>query len=189
GKAGTVRKRERQGVVLLGMAVLALGVVIPASAASSDTRIHDIQGTMRLSAMDGQQVSDVPGVVTAIRAFGSARGFWMQDPAADNNAATSEGILVFTGSSTPNVKVGDSVTVSGTVDEFYPDAAPDKSVQQATTELTKATWAVESSGNALPKAEVVGSRTVPEAMAPDADGGNAESLPVRPKKTAMYRWG
>jgi predicted extracellular nuclease len=175
-------------VVLLGMAALALGVVIPASAAAGDTRIHDIQGKSRLSELDGQQVSDVPGVVTAIRAFGSARGFWVQDPTPDADPATSEGILVFTGSTTPNVKVGDSVLVSGTVDEFYPDGAPDKSVHQSMTELTRATWTVESSGNALPAAEVIGSRTVPNKMAPDADGGNVESLPLRPNKFAIDYW-
>jgi uncharacterized protein len=174
--------------VLLGMATLALGVVIPASAAAGDTRIHDIQGKTRLSELDGQQVAEVPGVVTAIRAFGSARGFWVQDPTPDDDPATSEGILVFTGSSTPNVTVGDSVLVSGTVDEFYPDAAPDKSVQQSTTELTQATWTVESSGNALPEAEIVGPRAVPERMAPDADGDSVEALPLRPGKFAIDYW-
>jgi len=183
-----VRKRQRQGVVLLGVAALAVGVVLPASAAAGDTRIHDIQGTTRLSGLDGQQVADVPGVVTAIRAFGSARGFWMQDPTPDADPATSEGILVFTGSSTPSVTVGDSVLVTGTVDEFYPDAAPDKSVHQSTTELTQATWTVESSGNALPAAETVGKRTVPEDMAPDAGGGSVEALPLRPDDFAIDYW-
>jgi predicted extracellular nuclease len=175
-------------VVLLGMAALAVGVVVPASAAAGDTRIHDVQGTTRLSAFDGQQVTDVPGVVTAIRAFGSARGFWMQDPEPDADPATSEGILVFTGSSTPNVAVGDAVLVSGTVDEFYIDAPPDQSVQQSTTELTRATWTVQSSGNALPAAENIGPRTVPEAMAPDAGGENVEGLPLRPTRFAIDYW-
>jgi predicted extracellular nuclease len=174
--------------VLLGMATLALGVVIPASAAAGDTRIHDIQGKTRLSELDGQQVAEVPGVVTGVRAFGSARGFWMQDPTPDADPATSEGILVFTGSSTPNVTVGDSVLVSGTVDEFYPDAAPAESVQQSTTELTQATWTVESSGNALPEAETVGPRTVPERMAPDAGGESVEALPLRPDRFAIDYW-
>jgi predicted extracellular nuclease len=170
------------------MAALGLGAVIPATAAAGDTRIHDIQGTSRLSALDGQQVTDVPGVVTAIRAFGSARGFWLQDPEPDADPATSEGVLVFTGSSTPNVKVGDSVLVTGTVDEFYPDGPPNTSIHQSTTELTGAAWTVESSGNALPAAETVGSRTVPKAMAPDADGGNVEALPLRPDKFAIDYW-
>jgi hypothetical protein len=175
-------------VVLLGMAALVVGVVIPASAAAGDTRIHDIQGTTRLSPLDGQQVTDVPGVVTAIRAFGSARGFWVQDPTPDADPATSEGVLVFTGSSTPNVKVGDSVTVSGTVSEFYPDASPAESTQQSMTELTAATWTVQSSGNALPAAEAVGPNTVPTAMAPDAGGGNVEGLTLRPSNFAIDYW-
>jgi predicted extracellular nuclease len=174
-------------VVLLGMAALVVGVVIPAAAAG-DTRIHDIQGTTRLSPLDGQQVTDVPGVVTAVRAFGSSRGFWIQDPTPDADPATSEGILVFTGSSTPSVKVGDSVTVSGTVDEFYPDASPAESTQQSTTELTTATWTVASSGNALPAAEGVGPNTVPTAMAPDAGGGNVEGLTLRPGNFAIDYW-
>jgi predicted extracellular nuclease len=127
-------------------------------------------------------------VVTAVRAFGSARGFWMQDPTPDADPATSEGILVFTGSSTPNVTVGDSILVSGTVDEFYPDAAPAESVQQSTTELTGATWTVESSGNALPEAEAVGPRTVPGRMAPDAGGESVEALPLRPDRFAIDYW-
>ncbi len=175
-------------MVLLGMAALVVGVVIPASAAAGDTRIHDIQGTTRLSPLDGQQVTDVPGVVTAIRAFGSARGFWVQDPTPDADPATSEGLLVFTGSSTPNVKVGDSVTVSGTVSEFYPDASPAESTQQSMTELTTATWTVVSSGNALPAAEAVGPNTVPNAMAPDAGGGSVEGLTLRPGNFAIDYW-
>ena len=49
-------------------------------------RIREIQGTTRLSPLDGKAVGDVPGVVTAVRTFGSARGFWFQDPAPDGDA-------------------------------------------------------------------------------------------------------
>ena len=82
-------------------------------------RIHDIQGDGHLSSLAGTAVR-APGVVTAVRAFGSARGFWMQDPEPDALAATSEGIFVFTASTTPAVQPGDAVTVTGTVTEFYP---------------------------------------------------------------------
>jgi uncharacterized protein len=64
-------------------------------------------------------VTDVPGIVTGVRGTGSGRGYWLQDPNADSNPATSEGIFVFT-SSAPTVKVGDSVLVSGKVSDFYP---------------------------------------------------------------------
>ena len=174
-------------MVLLGVAALSLGV-IPVAGAAADARIHDIQGDTRLSTLDGQQVSNVPGVVTAIRAFGSARGFWMQDPNPDADPATSEGILVFTGSTTPAVTVGDAVVVAGTVAEFYPDGAPATSIHQSMTELTRATWTVQSSGNALPAAEPVGPATVPDAMAPDANGGSVEGLTLRPTSFAIDYW-
>lgn len=176
-------------MVLLGIVALSLGVIaIPSATAAVDARIHDIQGATRLSELDGQQVANVSGVVTAIRAFGSARGFWMQDPNPDSDPATSEGILVFTGSSTPAVAVGDSVVVAGTVDEFYPDGPPDESVHQSTTELVQATWTVRSSGNELPAAERLAPTTVPRTMAPNANGESIEPLPLRPTKFAVDFW-
>ena len=147
-------------------------------------KIHDIQGTTRLSPLDGQKVGGVTGVVTAIRGFGSARGFWMQDTAPDADPATSEGMFVFTGSTTPAVAVGDAVEVTGTVDEFYPDASPSASVQQSTTELTSPKWTITSHGNAVPAAEKLDPNTVPEAFTP-SPGGTIESLPLQPSKYAL----
>ncbi|MGH3861300.1 lamin tail domain-containing protein, partial [Actinokineospora sp.] len=151
--------------------------------APTPAKINEIQGAGHLSAMDGVKVSTT-GVVTAIRAFGSSRGFWLQDPRADANPATSEGLFVFTGSVTPNLAVGDAVTVVGTVDEFYPDASPASSLMLATTELTSATWTVNSSGNALPAAEVLTPTTVPNAFAP-SPGGSIEALPLDPATYAL----
>jgi predicted extracellular nuclease len=148
-------------------------------------RIHEIQGTTRLSSLDGRQVTGVAGVVTAVRAFGSARGFWFQDAQPDTDPATSEGLFVFTGGSTPAVAPGDAVLVSGTVDEFYPDAPPTSSVHQSTTELTGAQWTIVSSGNPLPGAEVLAEGTVPDVLAPDAGGGSIEALPLRPAEFAL----
>ncbi|MBA2315661.1 MAG: ExeM/NucH family extracellular endonuclease [Chloroflexi bacterium] len=45
------------------------------------------------------------------------RGFYIQDPAGDGNAATSDGIFVFNGSD-DEVALGDLVRVSGTAAEF-----------------------------------------------------------------------
>ncbi len=53
-----------------------------------------------------------------MRTYGS-RGFWIQDPDADDDAATSEGVFVFT-NAVPTVAVGDAVKVSGTVGEYVP---------------------------------------------------------------------
>jgi endonuclease/exonuclease/phosphatase family metal-dependent hydrolase len=84
------------------------------------TPINVIQGTAHRSPLVGQTVT-TRGIVTAVVATGSGRGFYLQDPNPDNNAATSEAIFVFLGSSTiANPTVGQSVQVSGRVDEFRP---------------------------------------------------------------------
>jgi predicted extracellular nuclease len=45
------------------------------------------------------------------------RGFYLQDPSGDSNAATSDGIFVFNGNNN-NVNLGDLVTITGTAGEF-----------------------------------------------------------------------
>jgi len=146
----------------------------PANLTAIPAKIHDIQGTGRLSPLDGERVTGVTGVVTAVRPFGSARGFWVQDTQPDGDPRTSEGILVFTGSVTPAVAVGDAVTLSGTVDEFYPDGAPQTAVHQSMTELVGAKWLTTSSGNSLPAAESV---TTPAAY---TRNGNLEDFDLEP---------
>lgn len=85
---------------------LGAGLLVAASpqAAADTVRIHDIQGTTRISPLVGQRVEAVPGIVTGVRTYGS-RGFWFQDTRPDADPATSEGIFVFT-SSAPTVKAG-----------------------------------------------------------------------------------
>jgi uncharacterized protein len=146
-------------------------------------RIHDIQGTTRISPDNGKLVTGVPGVVTGVRTTGSARGFWFQDPQPDNDPRSSEGVFVFTGSSTPAVQPGDSVLVTGTVSEFYPGGAA--AGDQSLTELTRPNWTVLSSGNVLPPAVVLGPDTVPNTYSPDAGGGNIEPLPLEPSRYAL----
>ncbi|MFE5940784.1 lamin tail domain-containing protein [Streptomyces sp. NPDC056470] len=143
------------------------------------TRIHDIQGTTRLSPLNGQTVSGVPGIVTGVRTAGS-KGYWIQDPEADTDARTSEGIFVFTGSAVPTVKAGDSVLVSGKVSEHRPS-----STTQSLTEITNPTVTVLSPGNALPAAVALGNDTVPDAYVPTAGGGSIDSLALRPDLYAL----
>lgn len=137
-------------------------------------RVHDIQGTTRLSPLAGQTVSRVPGIVTGVRTSGS-KGYWIQDPAADADPRTSEGVFVYTGSAAPTVAVGDSVLVSGKVSEYYPS-----STSQSVTELTAATATVLSGGNALPAAVAVDATSVPGAYIPAAGGGSIEALALEP---------
>ncbi|WP_211260623.1 endonuclease/exonuclease/phosphatase family protein [Amycolatopsis jejuensis] len=147
-------------------------------------KIHEIQGTTRISPFKDKKVGDVTGVVTALRSFGSARGFWLTDPNPDSDPRTSEGLFVFTGSTTPAVAVGDAVTAQGTVKEYYPDA-PATSNYQSLTELTSAQWTVGSHGNPLPSPAAL--NQVPDALAPNT-GGNIEPLPLEPSKYSLDFW-
>ncbi|WP_326815221.1 endonuclease/exonuclease/phosphatase family protein [Streptomyces sp. NBC_01763] len=145
-------------------------------------RVHDIQGTTRVSPLDGQSVTGVPGIVTGVRTSGS-RGFWIQDATPDADSRTGEGVFVFTGSAAPAVAVGDSVLVSGKVDEYYPSATT-----QSITEITAPRVTVLSSGNALPAPVVLGAASVPDAYVPSADGGSIDALALDPATYALDRY-
>ncbi|MGW0856864.1 endonuclease/exonuclease/phosphatase family protein [Streptomyces sp. NPDC002690] len=142
-------------------------------------RVHDIQGTTRLSPLDGQTVTGVPGVVTGIRTTGS-RGYWLQDTAPDADARTSEAVFVYTGSAAPGVVAGDSVLVSGKVDEYYPGTGA-----QSVTEITAPKTTVLSHGNALPAPVVLDASSVPAAYTPTAGGGSIEALSLEPDTYAL----
>ncbi|MGW0774136.1 endonuclease/exonuclease/phosphatase family protein [Streptomyces sp. NPDC002835] len=155
-----------------------------AAEAAAQVRIHDIQGSTRISPLVGRQVADVPGVVTGVRTYGS-RGFWFQDTEADGDPATSEGVFVYTGSA-PAVAVGDRVTVSGTVTEYVPGGT--SSGNQSLTEITRATVTVVSSGNEVPEPVTVSAWSVPSAYAPEGDpaaGGSINGLPLNPRAYAL----
>ncbi|MFG2144794.1 endonuclease/exonuclease/phosphatase family protein [Streptomyces sp. NPDC048696] len=165
--------------LLAGTSSAAAGPSAPVTA-----RIHDIQGTTRTSPLAGQQVTEVPGVVTGVRTYGSSKGFWFQDTAPDDNPATSEGIFVFTGSA-PTVAVGDAVKVAGTVTEYVPGGL--SSGNQSLTQISKPTVTVLSSGNALPAPVVITARSVPGRYTPAGDpaaGGSVNGLTLQPKKYA-----
>ena len=129
------------------------------------TAIHDIQGAGHLSPLNGQVVAYTAGIVTAKR----NTGFYLQDPNPDADAATSEGIFVFT-ASPPTVSVGDAVAVGGTVTEFYPasNALP-------ITEINSPQVRRKSGGNPLPAPVLIGAggRTPPTSVIEDdAVGGD-----------------
>ena len=148
--------------------------------------IHDIQGTSFVSPQNGNTVTNVPGIVTAVRAVGSSKGYWIQDPNPDSNPVTSEGIFVFT--SAPTVAVGDSVLVSGKAQDFYPLSSGDTVATTSNlsgTEIAQSGVITLSTGNPLPDPIVLGPNTVPDVYAPDLGGHNIESTPIDPSRSAL----
>nr|WP_099907599.1 endonuclease/exonuclease/phosphatase family protein [Streptomyces sp. TLI_171] len=157
------------------------GTTPPTPPVPGPLRIHDIQGTTRVSPKNGQTVTNVPGVVTGVRGYGT-KGFWIQDTAPDADPATSEGVFVYTGSATPAVKVGDSVLVTGKVSEYYPNSSGGS---QSITELTAPKVTVLSSGNPAPAPVVLDGSNIPAAYAPDAAGGSIDGLTLDPSTYAL----
>lgn len=150
-------------------------------------RVHDIQGTSWVSPQNGNTVTNVPGIVTAVRVRGSSKGFWLQDPTPDANPATSEGVLVYTGA-TPTVAIGDSVLVSGKVSDYYALGSRDTLSSTSSLSVTEITGPVItpiSSGNTVPAALVIGPSTVPDTYAPNLGGGNIEKTPITPARSAL----
>ncbi|MGW3632623.1 endonuclease/exonuclease/phosphatase family protein [Streptomyces sp. NPDC005122] len=180
------KRTARIGALTVAAVCSTVSAVVLTAPAHADTvRIHDIQGTTRVSPYAGRQVTDVAGVVTGVRTYGSSKGFWIQDPTPDADPATSEGVFVFT-SSTPKAAAGDSVTVSGTVSEYVPGGA--STGNQSVTEITKPVVTVLSSGNPVPAATVIDRRSVPDAYAPAGDtaaSGSVNALTLEPKKYAL----
>ena len=154
----------------------------------SITPIYEIQGAGHTSPFVTVDFANLPadtftisgsevtttGIVTAV----DSNGFYLQDPTGDGNDATSDAIFVFT-SSTPTVTVGDEVEVTGTVAEFFPGTTSTRNLP--TTQISSPTVTVNSSGNALPTATIIGAggRTIPTenidddafgSFEPDTDG-------------------
>lgn len=120
------------------------------------TPIHDIQGNGATSPLNGSVGVVTTGIVTLLRTGsnagnGTANGFFLQDPNADADPNTSEGIFVFT-STVPTytaggaVAVGDELFVTGTVTEFTSGTG-------TITEITSVSnITVIDTGNPLPAA-------------------------------------
>lgn len=141
--------------------------------------IHDIQGASHTSPKSGQTVTTSASIVTALRTAGSARGFYIQDQSPDSDDATSEGLFVFTGSSSNPatlVSVGDVVQVGGKVSEFRP-SANNLSITELVGPLTVNKL---STGNALPNTTVIGTsgRTPPTTVIEDDATGDVDTSGV-----------
>jgi predicted extracellular nuclease len=158
---------------LAAAAIAATILVAPTPAFAATSTIHAVQGTKRKSTL---QAVTVTGIVTGIRSGG---GFWIQDPNPDSDTRTSEGLYVYTGSS-PNTAIGNKVTVTGKVSEYYPGGS--SAGGQSVTELTQPQWSTVSTGNPLPAPVVLTDALIPTAYTPT---GSLETLTLNPAAYAL----
>jgi uncharacterized repeat protein (TIGR01451 family) len=149
------------------------GLTVETLVVSGTLSIHHIQGARHFSLLDGAMVRGVQGVVTAV----GDDGFYLQDPNPDDNEATSEGIFVYVGD-VPDVAVGDLVSVTGRVHEYYQGGV--SSGNLSTTEIEDVTVAVLSSGNPLPPPVVlgVGGRVPPNQIIDNDSPGDVNLTPT-----------
>jgi len=97
--------------------VAGLLVLAPLSAGAQAVHICAIQGSGPIPNMLGSRVT-AGGVVTA-DFQASLGGFFMQEPACDGDATTSDGIFVRTGTRPVTVTVSNRVTVTGRVSNDF----------------------------------------------------------------------
>lgn len=167
---------------------------------SKAVTIAEIQGNGFISPLNGQQVTDVAGIVTA---KGPA-GFWVRSITPDKDDRTSESLYVFNGSGaagkniTASVEVGDSILIDGKVDEYRADAA-----QLYLTEIVQAKNIRKvSTGNAVAPLVLGGKkgRSPPTEQYTSLDKGDILAVPnnqtlvstsglkLEPKKFGLDFW-
>ncbi|MEO0803840.1 MAG: endonuclease/exonuclease/phosphatase family protein [Cyanobacteria bacterium J06642_2] len=189
-----IRRRKRQELASLAIALAGFGLVAcgdddnPTAAPPINPNppvaatVAEIQGTGHISPLVGQKV-EVEGIVTAIRLDGGA-GFYLQSAEPDTNPATSEGIFVFT-DITPNVAIGDSVTVMGDVSEFRQGG--DNSADLSLTQISNPMFEVQSSQNETPVPVIIGAggSAIPNAFV-QVDGDlEADDRPLDPDNSSI----
>ena len=131
--------------------------------ASAMTSVGTIQGAAHTSPFRGRTVATT-GIVTAV----DTDGFYLQDPAGDGDARTSDGLFVFTGRK-PAAAVGDRLCVRGPVAEYQPGGVATNNL--TITQITRPTLTRLSRRNRLPTPVVmgVGGRIPPDRVI-DNDG-------------------
>ena len=133
--------------------------------------VHDIQGAGHISPLDRETVR-TRGIVTAI----TARGFYLQSDAPDDDPATSEGIYVET-IRRPTVTPGDLVELEGRIGEDWPGGRSSGNLPITTFKRPDITTI--ATGRPIPAPVVIGTggRIPPsQIISNDSDGPAEESL-------------
>ncbi|EAW09508.1 endonuclease/exonuclease/phosphatase family protein [Aspergillus clavatus NRRL 1] len=132
--------------------------------------IAQLNGNKYLSPYDGQTVSRIHGLVTAI----GSTGFYLRSTTPDTDAATSGSIYVYSSTAAAKVSVGDIVSLSGKVTEYRSSSA-----YVYLTELSSpSALRVTSSGNPVTPVVVgKGGLMPPTEQFSSLDGGDVLGLP------------
>ncbi len=98
-------------------------------------QIHDIQGAGHVTPFDNQTVEGIQGIVTYAFTLSGAYYYTIQTPdhLADNNPHTSEAILLYSGTKSWPIQVGDLVSVTGKVSEYAYDGYADRNTTDLKT--------------------------------------------------------
>jgi hypothetical protein len=175
------------------MAATFLRLAALAAASASALTISEINGPKYLSPYSKQTVSNVSGIVTAK----GPSGIWIRSATPDKDDKTSESIYVFGKTFGANLTVGDSIVISGKVEEYRSnkDYVP---LTEITSPVLKKTI---SSGNKVAPL-VIGkdTRSPPTEQFSSLDGGDPFAVPnnvslisvanptLDPKKYGMDFW-
>jgi len=134
------------------------GAIIPIPT----VKIHEVQGSGLVADMAGLTVQVEAIVIGDFQNNDQLSGFFIQeeDVDADADAATSEGIFVYCDSCTTSVSVGDAVTVTGLVEDFF-------GMTQIDVPASNGDIIVTSSGNTLPSSASI---VLPAGASTEAEG-------------------
>lgn len=91
-----------------------VATLLAAAGAATAVTIAEINGNKFLSPLQGQNVTGLEGLVTAI----GTNGIFLRSTEPDEDPATSEGLFVFGSPIRNQVKVGDIITLNGQVAEY-----------------------------------------------------------------------
>ncbi|QBP42031.1 cell wall-binding repeat-containing protein [Paenisporosarcina antarctica] len=126
--------------------------------------IRDIQGDGHYSDYEGANVKDITGVVTHLY---NGANFVIQDINPDDDNTTSEALIVNKASN--GLKVGDLVTVEGTVEEWFYEGYSDMKSNDLPVTRIRATSTVASETATIPAPLVIGVDIFPPTEMIDND--------------------
>ncbi|TWT27546.1 DUF6359 domain-containing protein [Planomicrobium sp. CPCC 101110] len=134
---------------------------------TEDLKIRDIQGKKHHSDYEDVLVDEITGVITH---FYNGSNFVIQDPNGDSDWKTSEAIIVNQSNASNSLQVGDTVTVAGTVEEWFYKGYSDMRDNDLPLTRIRSTEVVKGGTAELPEALIIGEDVFPPTKNIDNDG-------------------